>query len=141
MPYLSAIAYLSSATRTLTSADLDHLLREARSFNEFAHVTGALLYNDGTFFQYIEGSPTSLEIVYLRIRNARSHHNIHEVFRGTAVARLFPDWHMGFAEAPASQLQQLAQARWESSLASLDEDIRAREGARLLLGFWSSARR
>ena len=63
MHQLRSIAYISSVTRALSDEELERLLVDARSFNESVGVTGVLLYNGNSFFQYFEGDPVSCELM------------------------------------------------------------------------------
>ena len=138
---LSAVAYSSVAVRSLTPRDLDALLIDARSFNQLARVTGALLHHDGAFFQYFEGPPVEVARVYERIRKSSQHGNMVELLSRPIESRQFADWHMAFAEAPASVLQEICTERWEMAVPSLDKPGGGSPGLELLAGFWNKAMR
>ena len=55
LPDLRAIAYVSSATRLLSVAELETLLVTARDLNLQSSVTGVLLYGSGIFMPFFEG--------------------------------------------------------------------------------------
>ena len=67
MSDLTNLCYVSSATRSLSVAQLTDLLIDARQFNQSVQVTGVLLHHDGGFFQYLEGPPAAIA---LSLRNA-----------------------------------------------------------------------
>lgn len=138
---LIALAYVSTAIKPLTSQELDELLADARAFNQEVGVTGALLYHDNSFFQYLEGPADGVKIVYDRIKSSRMHKDLIELIYGPAEKREFSDWHMGFTEAPGSLLQQLANAEWTQSLPELQTRAAPSSGLRILLRFWARARR
>jgi hypothetical protein len=138
---LRAIGYVSTAVRLLGQADLDGLLLDARAFNEEVHVTGALLYDKGAFFQYFEGPDPGMTEVYERIRNSKTHHRIIELLNRPVAERAFGEWHMGFSAAPGTLLQQLANTKWNESVRELEQAQSRSLGLELLLEFWSSARR
>ena len=75
MYQLRSIAYSSSTTGTLPDAELERLLADARSFNESVGVTGVLLYNGASFFQYFEGDTVACERVFKRIIGSSRHHS------------------------------------------------------------------
>ena len=133
---LTSLAYVSSAVRLPDAATLDALLADSREYNRNAEVTGALLYQDGCFFQYLEGPPAALDLVYARIRAARLHRDLILLVHRKVDQRHFAAWHMGFAEAPRSLLQSLAQAHWSVALQGLDRGTPADDGLFLLLEFW-----
>ncbi|MEO8366139.1 MAG: BLUF domain-containing protein [Pseudoxanthomonas sp.] len=136
---LSAVAYSSVAVSPLTTRDMDALLVDARSFNQKVQVTGALLHHDGNFFQYFEGPPAEVAVVYKRIRNSSQHQNLVELLNQPIGIRQFVDWHMAFAEAPASVLQEICTDQWQMTLSSLDTQQVRSPGLALLLAYWETA--
>jgi hypothetical protein len=138
---LSAVAYSSYAIPPLTPRDLDALLVDARSFNQKAGVTGALLHRQGAFLQYFEGPPAGVTSVYERIRSASQHENLVELLNQPIAGRQFADWHMAFADAPASTLQEICTEHWEMALPSLETPQVLSPGLLLLLDFWKAGKR
>ena len=138
--HLAALAYVSTAVRPLSTEDLEALLVEARDFNQREQVTGALLHHDGSFFQYIEGPPDGLNRVYERIRSSSMHKGLVELIHHRIEKREFSTWHMAFAEAPGSLLQQLAHSQWADTVPSLQDNASSSAGLALLLAFWSRTR-
>lgn len=118
---LNAIVYLSTATRPYTTAMLEALLQDARSFNEKVGVTGVLLYRDGFFFQYIEGIEKNLAAVYQRIERSAGHTRIYVLLNAKVQRREFEKWHMGFFEALDGTFLYLSEAFWNVSLSSLEQ--------------------
>ncbi|WP_188557330.1 BLUF domain-containing protein [Hymenobacter glacieicola] len=49
------IVYQSSAVGLPTTAELKFLLRQSRANNQRLHITGLLLYSNGSFLQVLEG--------------------------------------------------------------------------------------
>ena len=72
-------------------------------------VTGALLHQDGSFFQYFEGSESGVGQVYSRIMGSRMHRGLIELVCEPADQRHFSTWSMGFAESAGSELQAISQ--------------------------------
>ncbi len=134
---LQSIVYASAATRRMTSSDLEALLVEARDLNSESHVSGILLYSDGSFMQCFEGAPEAVRRTYARIRASRKHSGIVELLNEAIAVRRFPAWQMGFAQASTSELLAMSTANWECQVV-LDK-FRASEssGMALLLEFWS----
>ena len=133
---LYALVYQSQATRPLDASDLDILLLDARINNELANVTGALVYGDQQFVQYLEGARPDVEQIYARITRASQHHRLEILEQGGVEARRFQRWHMGFADAPQSAVQQLSQAQWQRDAPWLEDDIASSRGVARLLAFW-----
>mgnify|MGYP002759380231 FL=1 len=116
--------------------DLDQLLLDARVANELAEVTGALLYGGQRFFQYLEGTRADVEQIYARIARASQHHRLEILEQGRVDKRVFQRWHMGFAHAPQTLVQQLSQAQWRREIPWLEDESAASSGLTRLLAFW-----
>lgn len=138
MPSLTAIAYTSVASRPLSARDLDSILVDARSFNQKVGVTGALLHAEGVFFQYFEGPAAGVTEVYNKIKLSDKHKDIRELVHESIDVRKFPAWHMAFAEAPSTALEELTNEYWEIALPELRQQAPS-PGLKLLLEFWNSA--
>lgn len=136
MSSLVAVAYVSSATRRFTPDELDALLLDARAFNAIAGVSGALLHQDGSFFQYFEGTKTGVGEVYSRIKASRRHRGLIELIAAPVNQRHFSTWSMGFAEPVASELQSISQASWREQLQAASLHDAPAPGLTLLLSFW-----
>lgn len=141
MSDLRAIAYVSSATYLMAVPQLESLLVVARNLNLESSVTGVLLYSDGNFMQYFEGSEGAVSITYERIRSSRRHKGIIALMNERIVERSFPDWHMGFAQPTQSELLSLSTARWQSMAGEAPGSLATSPGLALLRGFWKDARR
>jgi hypothetical protein len=133
---LYTLVYQSQATRPLDASDLDILLLDARVNNELANVTGALIYGSQQFVQYLEGARPDVEQIYARITRARQHHRLEILEQGRVEDRRFQRWHMGFADAPQSVVQQLSQAQWQRDVPWVEDDIASSPGLARLLAFW-----
>lgn len=112
MDTLQAIVYVSSSAQPMTPSMLEALLIEARRLNLESGVTGVLLYCDGTFMQYFEGTPSAMQETYTRIRQSRQHSRITELMNEPIATRGFPDWQMGLAKPTKSELLALSTANW-----------------------------
>lgn len=139
---LVALAYTSSASGLLGDADLEALLEGARRANQEFDVTGVLLYDDGSFLQYLEGPPEGIAAVYERVRRSPLHSGIIELIRGPIPARVFSGWQMGFTRTPASAVLRLANASWKAQLRhdAATPALTDSEGFQLLRQFWDSSR-
>lgn len=140
MQDLTATAYVSSASRAFLEEDLERLLVSARQFNLQNQVTGVLLYDEGNFFQYVEGPSDGIERVYQKIEASTSHSGIIRLFKRQVLARSFQDWNMGFTKAPKSLLLNLSQASWAEILSSQKGKPNIGMGVGLLIDFWSQAK-
>ena len=55
---------------------------------------------------------------------------------GRVEKRLFQRWHMGFATAPQTLVQQLSQSQWRREIPWLEDESAASSGLTRLLAFW-----
>jgi hypothetical protein len=78
--------------------ELENILELARANNAAAAVTGALLYNSGTFAQALEGPLSSVERIFEKIQRDARHSEVLVLHMGPAQERLFPAWSMAFAD-------------------------------------------
>ena len=141
MAPLHTLVYQSQATRPLDAADLDQLLLDARVANELAEVTGALLYGGQRFVQYLEGARADVEQIYARIARASQHQRLEILEQGRVEKRLFQRWHMGFATAPQTLVQQLSQSQWRREIPWLEDESADSAGLTRLLAFWKDEAR
>ncbi len=101
MTDLHALVYVSTATRSLSTAELSHLLERARARNASEGVTGVLLYSHGNFMQYLEGPAAGMSKVYEIIKADGQHHGIIELLREPIQSREFSEWSMAFRNISA----------------------------------------
>lgn len=99
MNRLHRIAYCSR--NCIAPADLPRQLRAildvARRKNPILGVTGALLYNDGSFAQVLEGPLSGIEPIFEAIQCDPRHSHVVVIASGPIEARSFEQWSMAFA--------------------------------------------
>lgn len=86
---LSSLLYESRSTATLTEHEVQQLVASAEARNLKEGVTGLLLYDEGRFFQWLEGPTEGLGRVWHSIRNDRRHTAITVLGETTTPVRLF----------------------------------------------------
>ena len=133
---LIELVYVSSATRDVTEEQLKTILTASRDQNAKVGVSGVLLYHDGTFFQYLEGTSEAVEQVFGRISASSLHSGIIELVRGPIDHRNFAEWSMGFTHSPKEQILQLAKASWKALEPAVLGQSGSSEGLELLRNFW-----
>ncbi len=139
MTELHGIAYVSSAYRVLSVAELEQMLVAARRFNTHAGVTGVLLHHDGGFFQYFEGPSEGALDVYERIKQSPLHHSIIELLNEPVPERAFPTWMMGSTRVPASTVLSLRLAPWRDVRGRLARaEAQVPVGLDLLRSYWAT---
>lgn len=142
MEPLQNIVYVSSAIQLLADTALEDILAASRRNNAQHGVTGVLLYNEGTFFQYIEGPPDGLNLIFDKIRRSPQHRGIIELLNEPASLRRFPTWYMGFFHPTASELLNLAnQTWWQVAQPHPADHLQPAEGLTLLQVFCQNAAR
>ena len=97
--------YSSASTRTdLSPAELETLLAECRRSNSKADVTGILLYQNGSFFQVLEGKAEQVESLFHKISLDKRHHQTKKIIFEPIATRSFAEWTMGFPKITSKKL-------------------------------------
>ncbi len=107
MANLVHLIYCSTATRSFSNADLLELLQTARDRNRELGVTGMLLYENGGFFQVIEGEPATIDELYAMIESDPRHHRLIKIIHEPVARRAFADWTMGFSRISPDEVREL----------------------------------
>jgi hypothetical protein len=102
-----SIAYVSSATKPLTHAELTAMLKKGRANNARSGVTGMLLYKDGNFMQVLEGDEVAVRATFERISRDPRHHNLIVLLQGEKPKREFPEFLMGFYDLSSSEVHRI----------------------------------
>ena len=77
------------------------VLAVSKRNNARVGVTGALLFNSGSFAQVLEGSQAAVETTFERIQRDPRHSDVAVLQCESVSARAFPNWSMGFiGESP-----------------------------------------
>ena len=97
---LSTLTYQSRAVAPFTDEALHLLLRAAQSRNRAADITGLMIYENGRFFQCLEGPAESVEIVWRAIREDTRHTDIELLGNAPTTTRFFANWDMKLAQPP-----------------------------------------
>ncbi len=93
---LYALVYSSDAIGSITEGALQEILEQARRRNERLDVTGILLYREGRFVQYLEGSHDNVLAVYDDIAVDARHTDVRVLLQQPVLARRFSSWTMGY---------------------------------------------
>lgn len=99
---VSAVVYQSRAVNPLSPSDLLQLTLAAQARNRHEALTGVMLYDNQTFFQWLEGPRDSVDRVMQSIYRDRRHTSIEVLSTQTVPARTFPEWDMGLAVTGAN---------------------------------------
>lgn len=99
--------YCSTASHAFSDDELDALLEKARLNNLSLNVTGMLLYENGSFFQVIEGAPDVIEKLFRKIGSDSKHHKVITIISEPIAKRSFADWTMGYVKLSKSDISDL----------------------------------
>jgi hypothetical protein len=99
------LIYTSAPTKgEFSRADLNALLVVARKNNAAAKISGLLLYQNGSFFQILEGERESVETLFLKISGDKRHNRITKIIVEVIDRRNFGEWKMGFPDVSPLEL-------------------------------------
>lgn len=104
---LSHVIYNSAATAPMDEQALVDLLEKSRNNNAAVGITGMLLYNDGSFFQVLEGPTEEVQRLAARIENDPRHDRMTVIIKEPIARRSFGAWTMGFAHVATSELREI----------------------------------
>jgi blue light- and temperature-responsive anti-repressor len=110
MASLMHLTYGSAATRPFSNDELIELLKRARANNAHLGVTGMLVYENGSFFQVLEGSESAVEKIFQTITQDPRHHKIVTIIREPIPKRSFGEWTMGYSSVTVRELDEIVGA-------------------------------
>jgi len=99
--------YCSAGTVRFGETEMLSLLEKAREANAALGVTGMLLYEQGSFFQVLEGPAESVDALYEKIFRDKRHRRITKIIREPIEARDFSEWTMGYAGISRRDLREI----------------------------------
>ena len=91
---LSSLVYRSRAVAAPSEAALFRIQQLAQARNRAEAITGLLIYDDGQFFQWLEGPPCGLARVWDAIRSDPRHTAIELLGDAPTPVRFFGDWNL-----------------------------------------------
>lgn len=93
-PWLSTLTYSSRAVAPMSAVDLDTLAQAARSRNRIEGITGMVIYDEGCFFQWLEGPAEGLARVWQSVSHDARHTDLEVLGNQQTRTRFFGDWDM-----------------------------------------------
>lgn len=103
---LVGIAYCSRPVE-FSFEEVENILRVSQEKNAQAAITGALVYDNFTFLQWLEGDPIAIREVFERLSDDPRHTDIKLIAVRKLSDRLFPDWSMTAAVTNDQELRGL----------------------------------
>lgn len=119
-PLLSTMVYRSRATVPMQTSALQDLLRTAQARNHAEGITGLLVYDQGSFFQWMEGPAESIARVWDSVRRDPRHTDVEVLETKPTQTRFFADWDMklatrrGFEQTRGTNFAEIAPALMDS---------------------------
>ena len=96
------IIYVSTATKPLADWELQEILKKSRQRNEAHAITGLLLYKEGSFMQFLEGTREEVLFLLTKIRADPRHHGLMVVLQEEHSGREFAGWSMAYHKIDAN---------------------------------------
>lgn len=104
---LASIVYRSRAVKPLTDYDLYELVQAAQRKNSADSITGLMLYDEGQFYQWVEGPAENVMRLMRTIKRDPRHTDIEILSDKTTTERQFGDWKMRLATRGARSINSL----------------------------------
>ena len=93
-PAIWSLVYHSRASKPMSETDLEQLQRSCAARNHAEGLTGLMIYDEGRFFQWLEGPEDRLEKVWASIERDPRHGSIDVLGRHPVTTRCFGEWDM-----------------------------------------------
>lgn len=95
---LRSLLYVSRSTLSLPDdrGQVEHIVRLSRRFNAGVGITGALVFTEICFAQFLEGPEEHVDALLKRIRRDARHADVDVIIDRAATHRLFPGWSMAY---------------------------------------------
>ena len=117
---LSFCLYRSSASPGLNEDALEKILEQSRLRNRERGLSGCLHYENGIFFQWIEGPPSSLYPLLTALQDDDRHMNFLILDQGSLESRLFDEWQMRFSDKKMASLFEWISAQDKAQVSADD---------------------
>lgn len=101
------LIYSSATAQPLSNEELEEILERSRTNNAVAGLTGMLLYDDGAFFQVLEGDSEAVEALYEKIEQDPRHTRVKKLIAEPIAERDFGEWTMGYPRVSKQDLKDI----------------------------------
>ena len=99
--------YTSVANEKYDHDEMVYLLDIIRTNNKKLNVTGMLLYDEGSFFQVLEGDKAVVNSLFDIIEKDPRHSKVSKVIEEPIVSRSFSEWTLGYSNVSANELKKI----------------------------------
>jgi acylphosphatase len=106
-PNLVHLIYASALSPDINKDEILQILKAAREKNARLNVTGMLLFDDGDFFQVLEGDSDVVKQLFETIAKDKRHQRVTKILVEPIQARDFPEWTMGYSRISRMELQTI----------------------------------
>jgi hypothetical protein len=132
---LVRLLYASRAAKAIDAEELDAILRQAKTHNQKAGITGVLCLcsNGGVFLQVLEGSRDAVNRLYARLQRDARHGELQLLSYQEISERRFAGWYMG--QVNMSRLNPALVLKYSQS-AALDPYTMSGTAAAALFDEW-----
>jgi Sensors of blue-light using FAD len=121
------LVYFSTSVGLFQEEDIASILQQSRRNNAKAHITGLLLYMNGSIIQVLEGEKEVIEALYARIAQDQRHTHVICVLNRPISQRLFARWSMAYETLTMSQLDEIESVvslnKWKEAATQTDDSI------------------
>lgn len=135
MSQLIHLIYSSAGTRPFQDEELVELLIRSRSKNARLGITGMLLYDNGSFFQILEGYPEAVDKLYQTIAQDERHTKAVVIIREPIPKRSFGEWTMGYSKVTAQELDEIIGSNDFFATGSSFTEVNSGRAKKLLAAF------
>ena len=108
VPEISQLVYISERSAETDDEVIKNLKLQAEQNNHRLNITGALLYTERFFLQFLEGEQRILNELFSTICQDDRHSNVRLMMYKTVQKRDFPTWSLGVRKL----LDQIGRASW-----------------------------
>jgi len=99
--------YSSAGTIEFSHDDIIELLEKARDNNAKLDITGMLLYDNGSFFQVLEGRHDTVTSLLKAIQQDDRHNHVVKIIYENIDNRDFSEWTMGYSDVTKDELRKI----------------------------------
>lgn len=92
------LVYVSKAIDNLSKQNMSDILSSSQRNNDRMNITGILVFSQGKFMQFLEGSEFNITQTFEVIKNDYRHHSVDIIRQRKISNRQFEDWHMRLTE-------------------------------------------
>ena len=102
---LYSICFISNSVQLLQEDELESFLAHSIVHNVVRNISGILLYNEGTFFEVMEGEYVDISVLISKIKRDSRHNNVTIMIEQEISNRLFDSFQTGIV-SPGNKVKK-----------------------------------